>query len=85
MLGTSRLIFSTARAMGARTFSTSARRLADAPLPAKRPMGAFRGGLFGFLFGSVLASSAVYTYLLQEYRASNDLLTEDIYVRLPRS
>ncbi|QPH00456.1 hypothetical protein C2857_004065 [Epichloe festucae Fl1] len=79
MLGTSTLAFSTTRAMAARTFSTSARRMADAPLPPKRPMGAFRGGLFGFMFGSVLAGSAVYTYLLQEYRASNDLLTEDIY------
>ncbi|KAG5973513.1 hypothetical protein E4U55_000481 [Claviceps digitariae] len=81
MLGPSRLALRSAtRAVAARTFSTSARRMADAsPLPAKRPMGAFRGGLFGFLFGSVLAGSAVYTYLLQEYRAYNDLLTEDIY------
>lgn len=37
--------------------------------------------LFGFLFGTVVAGSGVYTYLLQEYKASNDLLTEDIYVR----
>ncbi|KAG6033719.1 hypothetical protein E4U41_006824 [Claviceps citrina] len=80
MLRASRLAISTTRAITARTFSTSAaQRMADAPLPARRPMGAFRGGLFGFLFGSVLAGSAVYTYLLQEYRASNDLLTEDIY------
>ncbi|KAG5934165.1 hypothetical protein E4U53_000756 [Claviceps sorghi] len=81
MLGASRLALgSTTRAVASRSLSTSARRMTDAPpLPAKRPMGAFRGGLFGFLFGSVLASSAVYTYLLQEYRASNDVLTEDIY------
>lgn len=38
--------------------------------------------LFGFLFGSVLAGGAVYSYVLQEYKASNELLTEDIYVRL---
>ncbi len=38
--------------------------------------------LFGFLFGTVVAGSGVYTYLLQEYKASNDLLTEDIYVRI---
>lgn len=36
--------------------------------------------LFGFLFGCVASGSAVYTYLLGEYKASNDLLTEDIYV-----
>lgn len=39
--------------------------------------------LFGFLFGSVLAGGSVYSYVLQEYKASNELLTEDIYVRLP--
>ncbi|KAH0595321.1 hypothetical protein MHUMG1_07071 [Metarhizium humberi] len=83
MSGASRILFaSTTRAMGARTFSTSARRMADAaPLPAKRPMGAFRGGLFGFLFGCVLSGSAVYTYLVQEFKVSNDMLSEDIYVR----
>lgn len=37
--------------------------------------------LFGFLFGTVLSGSAVYSYLVAEYKASNDLLTEDIYVR----
>lgn len=38
--------------------------------------------LFGFLFGSVLSGGAVYSYLVQEYKTSNDLLTEDIYVSL---
>jgi hypothetical protein len=38
--------------------------------------------LFGFLFGTVLSGSAVYSYLVGEYKTSNDLLTEDIYVRL---
>ncbi|OAQ63359.1 lipoprotein leucine-zipper domain-containing protein [Pochonia chlamydosporia 170] len=80
MSSASRILFtSTTRALSARGFSTSTRRMADAPLPAKRPMGAFRGGLFGFLFGCVLSGSAVYTYLIQEYKASNDMLTEDIY------
>lgn len=37
--------------------------------------------LFGFLLGSTLAGGSVYTYVLQEYKASNELLTEDIYVR----
>lgn len=38
--------------------------------------------LFGFLLGSVVAGSSVYSYLLSEYKISNDLLTEDIYVRI---
>lgn len=37
--------------------------------------------LFGFLFGCVLSGSAVYTYLVQEFKVSNDMLSEDIYVR----
>lgn len=39
--------------------------------------------LFGFLLGCTVAGSSVYTYLVQEYKASNDLLTDDIYVRAP--
>ena len=38
--------------------------------------------LFGFFMGSTLAGAGVYYYVLQEYKASNELLTEDIYVRL---
>lgn len=38
--------------------------------------------MFGFLLGTTLAGTAVYSYLLKEYKASNELLTEDIYVRL---
>ncbi|KAH8177640.1 hypothetical protein LIA77_02722 [Sarocladium implicatum] len=77
----SRILASRLATVGtARSFHASARRMADAaPLPAKRPMGAFRGGLFGFLFGCVLSGGAVYSYLVQEYKTSNDLLTEDIY------
>jgi hypothetical protein len=37
--------------------------------------------LFGFLFGSVVAGASVYYYILKEYRMSNEMLTEDIYVR----
>jgi hypothetical protein len=56
--------------------------MADAsPLPARRPMGAFRGGLFGFLLGCTLSGGSVYGYLLKEYKTANDLLSEDIYVR----
>ncbi|KAL6234706.1 hypothetical protein BDW75DRAFT_211523 [Aspergillus navahoensis] len=49
-----------------------------AALPARKPVGAFRGGLFGFLTGSVVAGAAVYYYILGEYRVSNNMLTEDI-------
>jgi hypothetical protein len=38
--------------------------------------------IFGFLFGSTLAGAATYYYILEEYKVSNELLTEDIYVRL---
>ncbi|RMJ05282.1 hypothetical protein BHE90_015747 [Fusarium euwallaceae] len=76
----SRVFISSSRALAARGFHTSARRMADAaPLPARKPMGAFRGGLFGFLLGSFLSGSAAYSYLLKEYKTANDLLTEDIY------
>ncbi|KAI8258426.1 hypothetical protein K4K58_003312 [Colletotrichum sp. SAR11_239] len=65
----------------ARSFQTSSvlRDAAAAPLPARKPVGAFRGGLFGFFLGSSLAGAGVYSYLLQEYKTSNELLTEDIY------
>jgi hypothetical protein len=71
------------------TAATAAARLAAAAsmiapamaLPARRPVGAFRGGLFGFLVGSALAGAGTYGYIVKEYQASNDLLTEDIYVR----
>ncbi|KAJ4295997.1 hypothetical protein N0V88_004699 [Collariella sp. IMI 366227] len=65
-----------------RNFATSAARrdvVAAAPLPARRPVGALRGRLFGFFLGSSLAGAGVYYYALQEYKASNELLTEDIY------
>ncbi|KAH6899001.1 hypothetical protein B0T10DRAFT_474252 [Thelonectria olida] len=76
----SRVLTSTGRTLVARSFHTSARRMADAtPLPARKPMGAFRGGLFGFLLGSFLSGGAAYSYLVKEYKIANDLLTEDIY------
>ncbi|KAH6961484.1 uncharacterized protein FTOL_10027 [Fusarium torulosum] len=76
----SRILSASSRALATRTFSTSARRMADVtPLPARKPLGAFRGGLFGFLLGSFLSGSAAYSYLLKEYKTANDLLTEDIY------
>lgn len=60
----------------------SARRAAqitETPLPVRKPVGAFRGGLTGFLLGSTLAGAGVYYYILEEYKVSNELLTEDIY------
>ncbi|EPE29632.1 hypothetical protein GLAREA_00792 [Glarea lozoyensis ATCC 20868] len=64
-----------------RSFHTTRRTLAEiaTPLPVRKPVGAFRGGLFGFLLGSTLAGAGVYYYILEEYRVSNELLTEDIY------
>ncbi|KAN0078881.1 hypothetical protein V8E54_005394 [Elaphomyces granulatus] len=64
-----------------RLFSTSTVFL-NSPtvaLPAQKPVGAFRGGLIGFLFGSTVAGASVYYYILREYRVSNEMLTDDIY------
>ncbi|KAL4895104.1 hypothetical protein BDV59DRAFT_159927 [Aspergillus ambiguus] len=62
-----------------RTFSaSSSMRDAAGSLPAKKPVGAFRGGVFGFLAGAVAAGACVYYYILGEYRVSNEMLTEDI-------
>ncbi|BCS20535.1 uncharacterized protein APUU_20967A [Aspergillus puulaauensis] len=59
--------------------STPFMKEAETALPAKKPVGAFRGGLFGFLSGAVFAGATVYYYILGEYRVSNEMLTEDIY------
>ncbi|KAF9888218.1 hypothetical protein FE257_009213 [Aspergillus nanangensis] len=62
-----------------RSFSASLSvRDAAGSLPAKKPVGAFRGGAFGFLAGAVAAGAAVYYYILGEYRVCNEMLTEDI-------
>ncbi len=37
--------------------------------------------ILGFLLGGGVAGAFVYNYILDEYRVSNELLTEDIYVR----
>jgi len=75
------LLSTTQPRMFCRSFQTSTRRVADTavPLPVRKPVGAFRGGLFGFLLGSTLAGAGVYYYVLEEYKVSNELLTEDIY------
>ncbi|TKX24539.1 hypothetical protein C1H76_3147 [Elsinoe australis] len=64
----------------ARNFSVSATRQQTAgAMPVRKPVGAFRGGILGFLLGSTLAGSALYYYVIDEYKVSNELLTEDIY------
>lgn len=35
--------------------------------------------LFGFLLGTATAGAGMYYYVIDEYRVSNQLLTEDIY------
>ncbi|KAF2481919.1 hypothetical protein BDY17DRAFT_299928 [Neohortaea acidophila] len=63
-----------------RSFQTSRRAMQEATvLPPRRPVGAFRGTLFGFLLGSVIAGAGLYYYVIDEYKVSNELLTEDIY------
>ncbi|GLI76442.1 hypothetical protein PoHVEF18_004715 [Penicillium ochrochloron] len=62
----------------ARSFSVSRPRWEAAPLPARKPVGAFRGGLFGFLTGAVVAGASVYYYVLGDYRISNEMLNDDI-------
>lgn len=41
--------------------------------------------LFGFFFGSTLTGAGIYYYVLDEYKLSNELLTEDIYVSIASS
>ncbi|KAH7095345.1 hypothetical protein FB567DRAFT_586671 [Paraphoma chrysanthemicola] len=64
----------------ARSFQTSAALRQEAVIaPVKKPVGAFRGGLLGFLTGSTAAGAGMYYYVIDEYRVSNQLLTEDVY------
>lgn len=66
------------------SFSTVSVR--DRVLPDLRPFAnvIVLSRLFGFLLGSTLAGAGVYYYVLDEYKVSNSLLTEDIYVRPPQ-
>ncbi|KAJ5216023.1 uncharacterized protein N7498_002430 [Penicillium cinerascens] len=61
----------------ARPFSVSRPRW-EAALPARKPVGAFRGGVFGFLTGAVVAGASVYYYILGDYRVANEMLSDDI-------
>ena len=38
--------------------------------------------MFGFLLGTSAAAYGTYYYVLEEYRLANEMLTEDIYVRV---
>jgi hypothetical protein len=38
--------------------------------------------LLGFFVGATLSGVGVFYYGLEEYKVSNELLTEDIYVRV---
>ncbi|KAJ5634424.1 Zinc finger HIT-type [Penicillium herquei] len=67
--------------VGARSFSSSRPRWEGTPLPARKPVGAFRGGLFGFLSGAVVAGASVYFYILSDYRVANEMLTDDISIK----
>jgi len=75
----SSILISTSR----RTFTASSKRLVEqvvTPAPAvavKKPMGAFRGGFFGFLLGSTLAFGTSFTYLRNEWKVRDDILMED--------
>ncbi|EOA89970.1 hypothetical protein ACJQWK_02374 [Exserohilum turcicum] len=67
-------------ATASRAFQTSAALRQDVvAAPVKKPVGAFRGGLFGFLLGATTSGAGMYYYVIDEYRVSNQLLTEDIY------
>ncbi|KAF2011623.1 hypothetical protein BU24DRAFT_413258 [Aaosphaeria arxii CBS 175.79] len=61
-----------------RSFQTS-QALRSEVAPVRKPVGAFRGGLFGFLLGATTSGAGMYYYVVDEYRVSNELLTEDIY------
>ena len=52
------------------------------PMIANPAIPTLRHSFVGFLLGSTLAASGAYFYVLQDYKTSNALLTEDIYVRL---
>ncbi|KAI4145134.1 MAG: hypothetical protein LQ340_006394 [Diploschistes diacapsis] len=72
------------RTPAARSFRSSAARLNDTATtsvttPVRRPVGAFRGGMIGFLLGTSAAAYGTYYYVLEEYRLANEMLTEDIY------
>lgn len=46
---------------------------------APQKVGAFRGGLVGFLLGTSVTGAASYYYLLDEYTKANNALLVDLF------
>ncbi|CAN6653319.1 hypothetical protein TRVA0_026S01420 [Trichomonascus vanleenenianus] len=67
------------RSAAVRAFSTSAiaRNATSVPLPKKK-VGAFRGGFLGFLLGVTITGYGSYYYLVDEYRAANNVIIADV-------
>ncbi|KAI0076321.1 hypothetical protein K474DRAFT_1663155 [Panus rudis PR-1116 ss-1] len=57
--------------------STSTPNVGSVP-PPKKPVGAFRGGIVGFLFGFSLASSYAAYHLLDEYKQASAALQASV-------
>ncbi|PVV05400.1 hypothetical protein BB560_000075 [Smittium megazygosporum] len=66
------------RAVEKATESGAQKSVLSSPSPAKRKVGGFRGGVFGFLLGSTLASAYGYFYLLDVYERSNAMVLSSI-------
>ncbi|KAG9004947.1 hypothetical protein FRB94_001985 [Tulasnella sp. JGI-2019a] len=69
----------------ARSFVTTRQALADAPIIVdaatvrpKKPIGGFRGGIFGFLLGFSVASAYASYRLLEEYKIASALLQASV-------
>ncbi|KAF9519657.1 hypothetical protein BS47DRAFT_1076996 [Hydnum rufescens UP504] len=69
-----------------RRFTTGRVTLADVAPPApegtivkpKKPIGGFRGGIFGFLLGFSIASSYASYHLLEEYKLASSLMQASV-------
>ncbi|KAI5288034.1 hypothetical protein KEM52_001335 [Ascosphaera acerosa] len=52
--------------------------------PVRKPIGGLRGGIFGFLAGSLMTGSFLYFYTFDDVRKANHRLAHDILVRSAR-
>ncbi|PVU88760.1 hypothetical protein BB561_005717 [Smittium simulii] len=48
------------------------------PKPAKRPVGGFRGGVFGFILGAAVTGTYGLYHLVEQYEASNALVLSSV-------